>query len=91
MTKPGNGCSKLQKKTKKKQEVTVSLAAAKETNVDAAIPALSPELDAIFTFREQRLAVKAFLGGKDVSALLVSGFGKSDIKHHGALRLATGQ
>lgn len=71
--------------------MTVSLATAKEMSVDAAIPALLPELDAIFTFKEQRLALKAFPGGKDVSALVVFGFGKSDVKHHGALRLATGQ
>lgn len=44
-----------------KEEATVSLAAAKETSVDAAIAAVLSEPSGIFTLRkEQRMALWAF-------------------------------
>lgn len=43
---------------------------AKETTMDAALATVLPELDLIYTLKEQRTALKAFLGVKHVSALL---------------------
>lgn len=46
--------------------------------MNAAIAAVLVELDNIFSLqKEQRMALKAFLEGKDVFALLLTGFGKS--------------
>lgn len=52
----------------------MSLVATNEISVDAAVTALSSELDGIFMFKEeQRTTLKALLSGKDVFALLTTG------------------
>lgn len=56
----------------------------------AAAAAVLTELDVIFpTKEEQRTALKAFLGGQDVPALLRTGVGKSLAKHSSTLQLIT--
>lgn len=45
--------------------------------MEAAVIALLSELDGIFAFKEQRTTLKASLVGKDVFALLLTGFDKS--------------
>lgn len=56
------------------QEVTARLAASEENSMDAYVAALSPDLDGILTLKkEQRTPFKAFLGEKDVFALLRTG------------------
>lgn len=48
------------------------MAADKGTSADAAVPAVSSELDGIFTLgEEQKLALETFLGGQHVSSLLL--------------------
>ncbi len=63
-----------------------TMAAPIELSMDASIAAVLSELDNISSLKEeQRTAPKAFLGGKDVFALLLTGFGKSstDSKENG--------
>lgn len=51
------------------------MAAAKEISIDAAVAAVLSELDEISALKEgQRMALRAF-SVKDVSALLLTGFG----------------
>lgn len=55
------------------------------------VDALLSELDGVFCIEEeQRKAVKAFLVGKDAFSLVSTVFGKSLVKHCGAMQLITG-
>lgn len=67
----------------------MSLAAAEEINMDAAVTAVLLELDDIFTLK-QKTELNTFPSGKDVFILLLNGFGKSSVKHHGASWVVTG-
>lgn len=58
---------------------------------DAAAVAYLSKLGDTFVFKEeQRTALKAWLGGKDILVLLQTGFGKSLIGHCDTSQLATG-
>lgn len=73
------------KEEKKQKEGTMSLA-AEGINIDATVEVVvvavvSSQLDGIFTFKEQRTAINAFLwSGQHVFALLLTGLGKSLVK-----------
>lgn len=57
-------------------------AAQEERSVDATVAAFSSEPDGIFTGKEeQRAALEAFLGGKDVFTSHATGFAKCLVKH----------
>lgn len=57
-------------------------AAQEERSVDATVAAVSSKPDGVFTGKEeQRAALKAFLGKKDVFTLHTTGFEKSLVKH----------
>lgn len=59
--------------------------------MDAAVALVLSELDVSFTSKEeQRTALKAFLGGKNVFASLLTAVGKNLVKHRGASQLAAG-
>lgn len=77
---------KPQEKTRKiRQEATTSLAAAKEIRLDCLF-----ETGGIFVLNEdQRTAPKASLSGKQVYAVLQTGFGESLVKRCDVQRLAT--
>lgn len=69
----------------------VSISAAKEFSADAAVAAVLLDLSTFFTLKkEQKVAVKAFLGRRHALALLLTGFGKSFVKHRCAWWLARG-
>lgn len=53
----------------------MSLAAAKESSVNAAIAAVLSELVAFIILKEQRAALKSFLGAHNFFALLLTDFG----------------
>lgn len=58
--------------------MTVSLAIAKKISVDDAVAAVLSEVEGMLALKdEQRMALKVFLGGKDVLTLLLTGCGKS--------------
>lgn len=57
------------------------MAAAKEISVNAAVRAQSSRLDGVFTLKEKQRALKAFLSCQHVSALILTGFGKSYVFH----------
>lgn len=58
---------------------------SRAASVDAAVAAVLSELDGVFTFKEeQRTALKAPLVGRDVFALLLTGFGRSLVTRCGA-------
>lgn len=78
---------KKNKQTKKKNTGT---AAAKECSVDPAVVEVLQELLGIFTKKEQRNGLKAFLSG-DIFALLTNSFGTSLIKRCNAWQHTTGQ
>lgn len=60
--------------------------------MDDAVAADLSKLEEFFALkREQRGVLKAFHGGKNVSALPPNGFGKSLVKHCNALRFTTEQ
>lgn len=63
--------------------MTLSLADAKDIHVDAAVATVFfSELDGTSAFKEeQRIAPKAFLSGRDVFTLVLTGFGKNFLKH----------
>lgn len=67
------------------------VAAAKWISDDAAVAAVSSEQDGIFTLKEQRTALKAFLSRKDVFVLFLTGLGMSLVKHRGASCLSMRQ
>lgn len=71
--------------------MTASLAAVEEISVDAVVAAVLSELNGNFHFKEeQRVPLKAFLVGKDVSTLFPAGFGKSLVTyHHGSPQCQT--
>lgn len=55
MTKQGSNCCSLKEEDKKeKEEVNASLANAKEISVDAAVAAVSSELDGIFSKKKTK-------------------------------------
>lgn len=55
-----------------------TLLAPNEGSVDAVIASTTLELENIFSLKDkQRMAVKAFLDGTDVSALFPAGFGNA--------------
>lgn len=84
MTKAGCDFCKLPRKTTE-EEVTTSLA-EKEVSL-----AVLLELDVIFTLKEeQRAALEAFLSGKAVVVLLLTGFGNRSAEHCGTSWLVTG-
>lgn len=75
-----------------KRNTGSDLAAVQENRVDAAVFAVVPELDGLFTVKEeQRTVLKAFLRGNNVFTLLPTGFGQSSVKYCSALRPAMGQ
>lgn len=58
--------------------MTADLTAAEEDSADAAEAAVLSELDVILTLNEEhKTALKAFLGGQDVFAVIPAGFRKS--------------
>lgn len=69
----------------------VSIAAAKEFSADAAAAADLLDLSTFSTLKEeQKVSLKAFLGRRHALALLMTGFGKSFVKHRCAWWLARG-
>lgn len=65
------------------------MTATKEISGDAGMAAVLSEVDGVFTLKEeQRATLKAFLGGKDIFALLHTSFDRSSVKHHGTYRLS---
>lgn len=63
--KAGSRCFTLPLNVPKEDERVIASVAAREISVDVAGVAVSSELHGIFTFKEeQRMALKAFLGGK---------------------------
>lgn len=74
--------SNIMKEIKTHEEVTIAnlkmTAAVREISVDAAVAAFLSGLDVIFTLWEEgRTALKAFLRGKDLFSLLLTGVGQS--------------
>lgn len=58
--------------------MTASLAAANEISMNAALEAVLSELDDIFALKDrERRALEAFLGGKEVLDVSLTGFGFS--------------
>lgn len=69
-----------------------SVAAATEIRVEAAVVAVLSKLDGISELKkEQRMAFKCFLNGKEVFPLLSADFGKSFVSHPSKLWLSKGQ
>lgn len=76
---------KTAEEDEKEEEATASVVSAKEATMAVAVAAVLTELDVIFPIKEE--ALKAFLGGQDVAALLRTGVGKSLVKHSSTLQL----
>lgn len=80
MTKAGRKCCKLFLKSlygEEEAEAIASVAAATEIRVEAAVVAVLSELDGISELKkEQRMAFKCFLRGKEVFLLFSADFGK---------------
>lgn len=69
-------------KEDKKEEVSLTQASAKQISMDVAVGAVLSELVGVFTFKqEQRAALKALLGEKDVFTVVLTGFSESEVKH----------
>lgn len=66
-----------------------AVADAKKISIYAAAEAVLSEPGGIWTLKEQRAAQRAYLGGEEVFSLLLTGFGKSLIKHHNTSRFTT--
>lgn len=82
----GSDCCTLPLKTAEDEEeirVTVSMADAKEITVDA----VTEQNWVTFFLYEKRATLQAFLGGKDVSTLHLTGFGKSLVEQSSASQL----
>lgn len=59
-----------------------------DADVEIVVAAVSSQLDGVFTFKEQRPAIKAFLRSEHVFALLLTGLGNSLDKYCGASYLS---
>lgn len=53
------------------------MSAAKNILVDATVAAVLPELDGFFCTERKTTALRAFLSGEDVCAILLTGTGQS--------------
>ena len=64
--------------TQREATVSINNMAASTDEMSVAIAQVLSELESIPSLKEeQKTALEAFLGGKDVFALLLTGFGKS--------------
>lgn len=98
VTKAGSGCCKLPLKDIKEeeeeevyeviQEGNASLAAANEISLDVVVASVLSELHFVFLSKEEQgPALKGFLSGEEVFALLPTGFGKHFVKNRSTLQL----
>lgn len=87
VAKAGNNCCKLSLEViaqDDKEEMTASLATAKEANVGSAIGSVISEVDCILTLKDkQRRSLEAFFSTEQhIFTLIPSGFGRSLVAAH---------